>query len=337
MFRLAELSDCDLIIRFIRDHWDSNHVYVRHPSLFRYDFIRDGRLTIGLLEDQGRIEGIFGYFFYNKEENPDIGGMLWKVSEYAQRSVPMAGLRLRNFVLKAVPHRFFGSPGSGFQTKAIYDLLGCEWIELDHFVGKFPWQEWPKDVILREGSIKPLTRECEIRQLTTLRELFEIPKQIFMHQTPLKDFSYLAWKYCFHPYHYYNIWSLRFPSELVIIVSRLQKVGENKIMRIIDYLGPVDFAAPSVSNLFATLQGPQNLSYVDFVCSGFSRDSFEELGFIAVNFEDINSAVPNLFDPLVAKSVQLFANADPGFDNVIMVKGNGDQDRPNSDQNWFAG
>ena len=336
MFRLAKLSDCDSIIDFLREHWDSNHVYVRHPSLFRYDFVRDGRLTFGLFENKGCIEGIFGYFFYNNSQNPDIGGMLWCVSPDSQRATPMLGLRLRDFVLQTVPHRFFGAPGAGIQTKVIYEKIGSKWIKLDHFVGKISGQKWPKIVVLREGCLKPARSECKIQQINSFRDLLEIPDKVFTYQTPIKDFSYLAWRYLFHPYHYYNIWRLNFSSDPVVVVSRIQKFGEHKIMRVIDYLGPVAVAAPSVLTLFSALQKSQKLSYVDFVCSGFSKDKFEELGFITVNFEDQSSVVPNHFEPFVAKSVQIYANADRGFDNVVMVKGNGDQDRPNSDRNWFA-
>lgn len=333
-YRVAQLSDTQRIIDFIRHNWDENHVYVKHPSLFRYDFIRDGKLTMAIIEINNNIEGIFGYFFYNHLEVPDIGGMLWKVTQKAQALRPLAGLELRKFVLGKTPHRFFGSPGAGLQTKKIYEVIGSEWIPMNHFVGTFCDSVIPDCIDLNLTYLKSRKQNFIVSKLTSLEKLVSLDPSIFKYQTPIKDISYLAWRYLMHPYHFYRLWKLQRHDAEVVIVSRTQRLETTKIIRIIDYLGPVGLAAESISYVFQLERENQELAYVDFVCSGFDVHEFEQQGFVNIDFNDKSVKVPTYFDPLDLNSVQIFANADKGFKNVVMVKGNGDQDRPNSEYNW---
>jgi hypothetical protein len=74
---------------------------------------------------------------------------------------------------------------------------------------------------------------------------------------------------------------------------------------------------------------------VDIVCAVAEPQQFSLAGFIEVDFLNPEVHVPNYFDPLVLKSIRVYANADKGFDNVAIFRGNGDQDRPNSKNNWF--
>lgn len=334
MFRLATLKDVAKVLDFISKHWDSNHVYVKNPSLFRYDFVRGDTFSMGLIEIDENVEGIFGYFVYNDSDVPDIGGMLWKVTKVAQSFYPGAGLALRKFVLQSVQHRFFGAPGAGQDTRVIYKLLGRDWIALDHFVGKNAAEDWPDFVKIEGGNIVQSDHLAEVQKITSFHDICSLDDVLFSHQTPIKDKGYLAWKYFYHPFHRYSIWYTSICNVASVVVSRNQACNGAKIMRVVDYIGPVENAARSVHAIFRFSSSYENLNYVDIVCSGLDLLSFKSLGFEKVDFNNFAVSVPNYFDPPLFQSTQVFANADPGFSNVVMVRGNGDQDRPNSIDNW---
>lgn len=331
---MACLEDIDSIINFICNHWQSDHIYVKNPSLFRYDFVRGNELTLGILELESRIEGIFGYFYYNESPMPDIGGMLWRVSDKAEKIVPLAGVKLRNYVLHNIPHRFFGSPGAGAQTEAIYRVIKQQWIPMQQYLGKAEDDPWPEFVRLPQKSLQNVPGSQSLELVSRVCDLKSINPLIFEHQTPIKDYSYLLWRYFFNPFHHYYIWKMEINSEESLLVVRMQRIANHTIMRVIDYIGNIGSAAQVLAAVFFQMRKQHRFAYVDFVCSGFDSAKFTEIGFHALDFEDKATSAPNLFEPLVLQSKQVFANANFGFDNVTMVRGNGDQDRPNTQTSW---
>ena len=86
---------------------------------------------------------------------------------------------------------------------------------------------------------------------------------------------------------------------------------------------------PVFTAFFLIFQKNQALAYVDFVASGFDNKQFFNHGFSEIDFSNPTNYAPNLFEPLVEKSVQIFANSYHGYTDTVMVRGNGDQDRPN--------
>ncbi len=329
MFRLAKTSDKERIINFIMTHWDREHVYVRYPKLFEYDFIRNSKLTMGLMEIDEEIKGIFGYFFYNSRANPDIGGMLWKVADDASKIAPLPGINLRKFVLDNIKHRFFGAPGAGLQTKPIYELLGCKWHELKHYIGTLSYQHLPKKINFEGGILQNNKKKFKTSELITLEQLKMVNGKIFLEQTPEKDVEFLIWRYANHPYNNYKIWLVHHDHCESLVVTRFQKIYDKEILRIIDYIGSPELAASSIYSVFFNFPKNQALAYVDFVASGFDNKQFFNHGFSEIDFNNPTNYAPNLFEPLVEKSVQIFANSYHGYTDTVMVRGNGDQDRPN--------
>lgn len=328
MFRLAKIKDGQQIINFLEAHWNADHVYVRFPELFYYDFQQGKRLNFGLMEIGGVIKGIFGYFFYNKTSNPDIGGMLWQVTPDIQRRIPLAGLRLRQFVLQQVKHRFFGSPGANPQTRVIYQRLGMTWAPMEHFVGTDKQEHWPTFIRIRGGVLKPKPRVLRATQLIGSSELQSIDNKIFQAQTPIKDLNYIERRFLKHPFRSYQIWLVESPAAQNVVVTRRQNIKDLLVLRVIDVIGDPDRAAGAICAVFD--KEKHCCSYVDFVAYGFNSNLFRSMGFARVDFDKKGQDyVPNYFEPLSESPVQLFANCDSGYTATTMVKGNGDQDRPN--------
>lgn len=328
MFRLAKIEDGEQIIDFLQAHWKADHVYVQFPELFYYDFQQGKYLNFGLLEIGGVIKGIFGYFFYNNSTYPDIGGMLWQISPDIQHRIPLAGLQLRQFVLQKVKHRFFGSPGANPNTRVIYQRLGMTWAPMEHFAGTDKPESWPAFIKIRGGVLKPKSKKVCVTQLIDLSEIRSIDDKIFQYQTPIKDVDYIERRFLKHPFRSYQIWLVESSSTITIVITRRQYVKDLIVLRVIDVLGDPDRAAGAICAVFD--KEKHCCSYVDFVAYGFKKNLFRNAGFARVDFDKKGQDyVPNYFEPLVESPVQLFANHDSGFATITMVRGNGDQDRPN--------
>lgn len=327
MFRIAKINDTDAILDYLHASWRGNHPYVRHPDLFLFDFQNGSDLNIGVLEYGGKIQGIFGYFLYNSSETPDIGGMLWSVNSKVQKAIPLAGIRLRSFIMGSVPHRFFGSPGASRGTKAIYEKLGKVWKPLEHYVGTDRETRWPDFISIKGGILKNQTCRCTVRAICDARNDRQFSDEIFQSQTPTKDRNFLERRYLKNPFRKYDLWCIYTSDNQLIVVTRKLRVKDCEILRVVDVIGCPTLAANAISAVYFAYKSKP--AYIDFVACGFSANAFKELGFASVDFKNDRVVVPNYFEPFEKRSVQLFANYDPGFPATTMVRGNGDQDRPN--------
>lgn len=325
--RFADTGDADGIIDFIGQYLNREHVYVRKPEMLLHDFQSGNQLNFGLLEVDGKLQGIFGYFFYNEEAIPDIGGMIWKVTEAVEKRIPLAGLAVRDFVISHVPHRFYGSPGAARSTERIYRVLGMNWIEMDHFYGLARSTELPEFVSSSDAVFMEKPVGMQLQLITSAPVLCRLAADLSGTQTPVKGSAYLVNKYLDNPYRKYDLWACTVEHGQAVVVTRDQPCQGASILRVIDYLGKPALAAEAIAAVYHARR--HSVAYVDFVCSGFDGSLFRAQGFRKVDFEDESEVVPNLFEPFVGKSSRLYAQATHGFENVVMVKGNGDQDRPN--------
>ena len=136
-FEFADLSELEDIMSFISRHWAVNHIYSVSKELLMKDFLwldQPDKLTIGLAKDiDDEILGIFCFKFYNYRELPDLAGALWKVRLDAEKKYQMIGVRLRQFVINNVKHRFFSAAGAGEQTKSTYKMLRLRWNQMKQY------------------------------------------------------------------------------------------------------------------------------------------------------------------------------------------------------------
>ena len=66
--------------------------------------------------------------------------------------------------------------------------------------------------------------------------------------------------------------------------------------------------------------------YIDFYLYGIEDDILRDAGFVLQD-DDVN-IIPNYFEPFVQKNISLDFYAD-SLEEIILFKGDGDQDRPN--------
>ena len=97
--KIADYSEKELILQFIKSYWQENHIFVRWPELFD-DYHRNIdklNYVIAIDEEQKKIYGVCGYIYANHNERPDVWLALWKV---IPSDVPSLGLDLVNYLNK---------------------------------------------------------------------------------------------------------------------------------------------------------------------------------------------------------------------------------------------
>ena len=111
-----------------------------------------------------------------------------------------------------------------------------------------------------------------------------------------------------------------------MFVLRVNPVGENTVLRLVDYWGSEEDFAKVGGTIDALLQ-QYDAEYCDMYCTGLSEDSVNAGGF-TLRERGSETVIPNYLNPPVDFNTDYFyfTSDAQGF---RMFKADGDQDRPN--------
>lgn len=326
---VAKLCDTQNIMQFIHNVWRKEHILSRDKNLFLYEFQNGDYLNIIIAKDtQNNILGIFGFMKYNSHKNPDIAGSLWKVNPDVKE--PFLGLKLREYFKENIKHNFFAAPGANLQTKPIYKILKMQWRQMKHYYlanKKLNQFKIAKNPILKDIKIhKPIT---EIAKITTIDEIKEFDFSSNTKVVPRKDLNYIKKKFYNHPRYTYDIYFLKEEGIIKnLFICRVAKVSTSTVYRIVDFYGELDYIDDIVQFLYQLII-KYNHEYLDFITYGLNNTLLLEAGFNALDFEDENTVIPNLFEPFVQKNSPIYCVSDKTDLEFRQFKADGDQDRPN--------
>jgi len=326
----AQREDLPELMEFMNKCWRQGHILSKNPELFLHEFWEEKKLRLNLAiakYDKQELIGLFGFIPYSSAEFPDIAGSLWKVDE-KRSDEPMLGLKLRNFVIENVPHRFCAAPGAGLQTKEIYKFLKMDWFRMPHYYLRNPQYE------VRIGVFVETARElflpvlvAEVQQLTA-EELTDFPYKSFSSIAPLKDANYMKKRYIDYPYYDYRLLRFSHEEETCLVVYRFQEAEGGKILRIVDFLGEEKLIPQVTAYLYQLIQ-KESCEYADFIIEGIDYNLMNEFGWNLVDFDSNEVIVPNHFGPFVRKNVPIYCVADRNSKlKFRQCKADGDQDRP---------
>lgn len=343
-FCFAHLHELEDVMLFISRHWNEKHIYANSRELLEKDFLwldKPDTLTIALAKNcEGEILGVFCFKFFNYNAIPDLTGSLWKVTEDAERRYQMIGLRLRQFVIKNVEHRFFSAPGPGPQTKVIYKMLRLQWNEMKQYYAVNPLISDYQLVELSAPDIKVPETSDSLR--IALKKVEDVDDLSFFRfdncsdVVPYKDRKYIENRFFNYPFYDYDVLLVFKPGEKMahnIVVCRKAIAKDacgNDIAsayRIVDYYGSEDLLPEIISALFEKVKY-QGDEFLDFVCHGFDDSLLKDAGMTSLDFDSTDVVIPNWFEPLFRKNVSVNCVADVTPFKCRQCKADGDQDRP---------
>jgi hypothetical protein len=344
-FDFAGINELEDIMTFMSMHWSENHIYSISKKLLIKEFLwldRTDKLTIGLAKDKhGDILGMFCFKFFNYSELPDLAGALWKVTIDAEKKHQMIGIRLRQFVLKNVKHRFFSAPGPGEQTKGIYNMLRLQWNQMKQYYTINPLiKDYKLIKFLSQDIVKsaPSKATCiKMKRAENADNLLYFDFDSISNIVPFKDKRYIENRFFNYPFYDYDVFLVYKLNELVaqnIVVCRKAIAKDNdgndiaSAYRMVDYYGTEDLLPEIVLALFEKVKS-QGDEFLDFVCHGFDEQLLKQAGMTSLNFDGSDVIIPNWFEPLVKKNIPVNCIADVTTYNYRQCKADGDQDRPN--------
>lgn len=326
MIRFVKEADISGIMDFIDNYWRKGHILGTNTDFFRYEHLLDEGVTYVISEDtEGKINAILGYIPYGKKKR-DIMTVMWKANHTAN---PSLGLDLFYFLLQNADGRIIASPGSNRKLRGLYTYLGYQFGKMTQWYRLRRKEEY-KIVRIADSRIpQPSGQQSEFRKYETWEELtadFDFEAYYKTDPKPLKEDWYVKKRYFFHPIYEYDIYGVTDDSHKVsaIFVCRPVHINGSCVLRLVDCIGDPE-KIKSATAMIDHLLAQYDAECADCYEAGVPDSFFLEAGWIKT--EETENIIPNYFAPFVQENVDIYYfSTDP---DVILFKGDGDQDRPN--------
>lgn len=330
--REANMNDFYKILEFIKNYWDGNHIFVKHPELMKYQHIINNQLTYIIAEDiyTKNICAICGWISSNLTATPDINLVMWRALKTTH---PMIGLESVMYMKSNLNPRLFCSCGINKDTtQNIFSFLGYFTSKLNHYYRLADINKYTIAIVNKKNIIPikeiPKYKLIKIDSFKNLKKIFSFKK--YKNSKPYKDEWYINHRYFNHPVYNYKIYGIEKTNNSCtldsILVAREVTYNNSKVLRIVDFIG-LDKDLEGISYELQNLIDCCNYEYIDFYCYGIKHEIMTKAGFILRDDSDKN-IIPNYFEPFVQNNIDInFFSNDK--ENFHMYKADGDQDRPN--------
>ena len=317
--RRIPLTEKQLILDFLNEHWGSRHPLVNHDVLFNYYFL-DGEMTnFYVLEDGDGIAAICGYINCSSEENCDIWISIW----CAKKGKNGLGLALMGAMRELTGANVMACNNIRANTMPFYTFLGYHPDKMNHYYRLADKAEYKMAVV--NEKIIPASEKIEgvwleeMKDITQVEKTFAIPAQCRPH----KDYWYINKRYFEYPHYEYKVYAVHSGDGIpALVVFRVNESDEGYVLRLVDYIGSKeDFRL--LSGFVDELMAQFDCEYCDMYCWGVDG---EDAGFV-LRIADEN-IIPNYLNTLLQKNIDYYFFTS-STENFMMFKADGDQDRMN--------
>lgn len=326
MIRFARETDIDKIMGFIDTFWRKGHILGVNREFFEYEHLLEEGVSYVISETiDGDINAILGYIPYG-EKNRDIMTVMWKANHTAE---PALGIALFNYLKDNADVRIMASPGSSKKLKGLYHYFGyqfgkmIQWYRLNSNVTSFHIAR------IEEATVPEVEADSEYTLYETWERLeaeFDFESYRKRNPKPYKEAWYIKKRYFDHPIYCYKVYGVKndagTPSLLMIF--RLIDFEGARVLRLVDCIGEYTLISNS-TNLLDSILVENDAEYVDCYEIGLNDEVMKKGGWIKTN--DTANIIPNYFAPFAQENIDIFYfSTDP---EIVLFKGDGDQDRPN--------
>jgi hypothetical protein len=333
---------------FIGKYWSEQHVLSKSHKIMEWQHSgtcgRDYDFVIAF--DNHKVIGCIGFILTSRFDSSLLSHdtlwlALWKIKNNAPSGL---GMNLYNFLIKNVNHSVIGVVGTNSLANNIYRALGFTVGSMEqHYVlhpyfSKFNIAKVPKysNRISATMNKKNTPILCEVNidasnKNILDRDIFNLsPENI----VPRKSLKYYINRYINNSilkYYFFSI--MRNNIVIGLLVMRLVKINNGRVLRIVDMYGASN-ALCGIAKPLQKLLELYNAEYVDFYQYGINKNSIKESGFLTLQDEKSdNIIIPNFFEPFQRKNIKInWAYKLTNNQRIVIHKGDGDQDRPNLDK-----
>jgi hypothetical protein len=347
----ANKADESKIVRFLREHWRRNHIFVTNPEVMRWQHQSPSPLSDQLTfvyaqrknnNDQQEILALLGYIPFRRFDNSanwsEIALAIWKVRDDA--GMPGLGLQLLKNIQRQLIPGMICAIGISQIVKPIYLALGYTVSSLSHFAlfsqnrsvadgvaSGIPSEAW-RDLVIN-SSVKLESVDEKNHSAIISPDYFD---RLGDMSLPRKSWRYVIERYLRHPWYQYDVRMVVVDGRpKACIVWRRVSVAEGSVLRIVDVIGNVE-VLEYCGNAFREILDEQRSQYIDLMQWGIAEKILKKAGFVSSkDYPDL--VIPNYFSPYEKRNIQIDIafKVSPDFKDrrVYLFRADSDQDRPN--------
>ena len=329
---LKKISKCDITFfqSLVRNNWlKNNHIFSKNKKIinFYYNFKNNKKINILGLYKKDKLVSAMGLIpnknWDSKLKDDYFIAFLVKSKKLLSDSTFI----FLSFVYKKIKPKFLGVCGINLKTSGkIFQRLSK--IELfSHYYISNPSlkSKVSKNLIFyKKNYVTNISLDLTLK---ISNKLYKLP--ISKHY-PIKSKNFFQKKYLENPFYDYFVMNFYSAKKLIFffICRKIEiKKYKTKIVRVIDFHGNIPNKV-SLVNVLTRYLIKNNIEYIDMLCHGFTNSVLENIGFLK---KKNNQIIPDHFEPFTGKDAQLnFSILINKYKrNIILFKGDGDQDRPN--------
>jgi hypothetical protein len=346
----ATRRDEPAIRAFIKEHWRSDHIFVTHPEVLRWQHSNPesstDEMTFVLARDSdgpedAEVIAILGYI-PSRRFDPDsrwseLAIAMWKKRDHT--SVLGLGASLMRRLEHHESPALAATIGINTEVRSLFVALG---FTVDRFSHAALFTETPTYGETIASGVPASARRPIADDRVVLRDLrsnggpdessIAAINALSNDVLPRKSWTRIRNRYLRHPFYKYDARAVIVEDSLrAVIVWRRASCALGSVLRIVDFIGHDDALGRSGAALRReiALEGCQ---YMDCVHYGLSRAALAAAGFVDRD-EYPELLLPNHFEPFEQTNIVLGLafKLDPTFEGrrIRLFRGDGDQDRPN--------
>jgi len=318
--RFCQRHEVDRLQDFIRHEWSADHIFVNSKTLLDYqhlDASQDRYHFVVAADDAGQFHAVLGFIppGHFQADDDTLWLALWKTAAACKdKSI---GLRLLKFLETTFPEQSIATAGISEQARLIYKALRFDVVKLSHYYLTTAASASRIAIGLRPFDGRDLPVQFKLSE----GALAHVQTQPSAHYRR-RSAAYFQKKYAGHPVYAYTC--VHDANNDLTLVYRLVEIPEGKVMRIIDCAGNLQ-ALPGVTVALMERVREIGADYIDMLAYWADEQPILQAGFKPVSDE----IIPNYFEPFVQKNVVIeCAVKGRNMAQLVVMKGDGDQDRP---------
>ncbi len=324
--RFAKEEDISRIMHFIKEYWDEKHILANSREMFVFQYVYGQEVCFVISQNKvtSELEGILGYIPYGTEGNRDIFTALWKVRRGKNL---FQGIDLLYYLEQNARCKDLFCAGINPKTFSIYKYMRKNVTKMEHFYMLNDIEEFKIAKISNKKIVTVAEIPYEVKMIEELDQLQIFDENAGMQVRPIKSREYVKRRFFEHITYHYDIYEIETRRGTAYVVGREQSQEGRVIFRIVDMWG-TDQAISGIGLFLKDLIYKKKYEYIDCYVYGIDNEIMQKAGFEVIRENDEN-IIPNYFEPFVRDNVTIHIFVPQNI-KVRMLKGDGDQDRPNA-------
>lgn len=302
-----KVKDIKVLKKFIHDNWNKNHIFTKSDKLIKWQHNSyKNRLDFYVVKKNNQILSLLGIINQSRDvKYSEVSLAIWLSK---QRSM---GSKLFLMLEKKLNFKIVKGTTVNKKIIPMYKLLGFS-------VKKFNIYYLKPNIRTRQKISKNLITTT----VNTVQDLIEIKFDNLKKNKNL-NLKYLKWRFLNHPVYKYHFISDELSS--LIIIYRIVKIKNLKIMRIVDYIGTFKQRKKFVNRLNFYLY-KNNFEYLEFFHYGFEDRFILNSGFKLLNKKQKIAVYTEPFRDLT--NDDFYCCYKTKNNKIKIVRADGDFDRP---------